>query len=191
MAERSHFRDSVKLISSFKTSGTVTPSSRFLIDRMLDPIDFANANCLVELGPGNGCVTRRLLERMSTSAKLICFEVNPEFYAKLCEIKDPRLCVLNRCASSIRQALDEFEMTEADHIVSSIPLALLDGITREKILSSVDANLRAGGGYTQYQYSLKNYGEIKRVFKDVKLGFTLRNIPPAFVYECNKREAVR
>lgn len=191
MADKSHFRDSVKLISSFKTSGTVTPSSRFLIDRMLDPIDFTNAKCLVELGPGNGCVTRRLLDRMDSSAKLICFEVNAEFYEKLHEIEDPRLYVLNRCASSIRQALDEIGMTEADHIVSSIPLALLDGSTREKILNSVDANLRDGGVYTQYQYSLKNYGEIKRVFKDVKLGFTLRNIPPAFVYECSKREAAR
>ena len=73
-----------------------------------------------------------------------------------------------------------------DHIVSSLPLALIDDDIVSDILSSVGSNLREGGRFLQYQYSLKNYSDFKPIFKDVKLKFTLRNMPPAFVYECIK-----
>lgn len=180
------FSDSLRFINSFKTSGTVTPSSRYLVERMLHPIDFSKAKCIVELGPGNGCVTRCLLERMRADATLVCFEVNQEFIALLEDIDDSRLKILNRCASSIREVLDSLAIDEADYVVSSVPLALLNNDTREKILASIDANLKPGGVYTQYQYSLANYDDIKLKFEHVKLGFTLRNFPPAFVYECYK-----
>ena len=31
---------------------------------MLRPVDLTNARCVVELGPGNGCVTREILARL-------------------------------------------------------------------------------------------------------------------------------
>jgi phospholipid N-methyltransferase len=71
-------------------------------------------------------------------------------------------------------------------VISSLPLALIDGSLREDILSSVDSNLRTGGRFMQYQYSLRNYSDMKSIFSKVKLDFTLRNMPPAIVYECTK-----
>ena len=41
-----------------------------------------------------------------------------------------------------------------------------------------------GGIFLQYQYWLTQKDELRRWFTDVKVGFTLVNIPPAFVYEC-------
>ena len=180
------FSDSLKLIKAIRTSGTITPSSKVLIDSLLGPINFSIARCIVELGPGNGCVTRALLSKMQADSILVCFEVNEEFITELEAMNDPRLRILNRCASSVREALMELGIDKVDHVVSSLPLALIDGSLREDILSSVDSNLRIGGRFMQYQYSLRNYSDMKTFFSKVKLDFTLRNMPPAVVYECTK-----
>ena len=186
MKPRFRFSDSLKLIRSIRTSGTITPSSNVLIGRLLGPIDFSKAQSIIELGPGNGCVTRTLLARMRPDCRLICLEVNNDFIAGLNDLADPRLHVYNACASSIRKILDDLSIHEVDHIVSSLPLALLDDAMVQNILRVVGKNLREGGKFLQYQYSLKNYQDVKPIFKDVKLAFTLRNMPPAFVYECIK-----
>lgn len=186
MNARFKFSDSLNLIKSFKTSGTITPSSRVLIKTLLAPIGFNTARCIIELGPGNGCVTRAILNRMHPDCVLICFEVNCDFVNQLNSLTDPRLRVVNACASSIRTILDELRIAEVDHIVSSLPLALIDDDIVQNILNSVTTNLRDGGRFLQYQYSLNNYAELKPIFKDVKLDFIFRNMPPAFVYECIK-----
>jgi len=180
------FRDSLRLIKSFKTSGTITPSSPRLISRLPAPIDFGSAKCIIELGPGNGCVTKAILEKLSPDCLLVCFELNSVFIEQLELIADPRLRIVNACASSIREELDKLNIESVDHVVSSLPLALIDSKIVDIILRSVGKNLKTGGHFQQYQYSLKNYADMKPMFSDVKLRFTLRNVPPAFVYECIK-----
>jgi phospholipid N-methyltransferase len=154
MNARLKFTDSLNLIKSFKTSGTITPSSKVLIKALLAPINFSLARCIIELGPGTGCVTSALLERMHADCVLICFEVNSDFVDQLGLLQDSRLRVVNACASSIRSILDELNIIEVDHIVSSLPLALIDRDIVTSILSSVTSNLREGGRFLQYQYSL-------------------------------------
>ena len=85
-----------------------------------------------------------------------------------------------------RQILDQLQIGEVNHVISSLPLTLIDDDTVSRILSSVGDNLRSGGRFLQYQYSLANYGDMKPLFSDVKLRFTLRNMPPAFLYDCVK-----
>jgi phospholipid N-methyltransferase len=48
------------------------------------------------------------------------------------------------------------------------------------------AALAPGGKFLQYQYSLKHHAMLQERYDDVQLGFTLANIPPAFVYECTQ-----
>lgn len=186
MKKRFRIGDSLKLMKSIRTSGTITPSSRVLIQNLLKPIDFTAAKCIIELGPGNGCVTRALLDRMRPDSMLVSFEVNEDFASELRNLSDPRLRIMNRCASSIREVLVELGIGKVDHVVSSLPLSLIDGGVRESILANVDSNLRDGGRFMQYQYSLRNYSDMKSVFGKVKLNFTLRNMPPAVVYECSR-----
>lgn len=178
--------DTLRLIRNIRTTGTITPSSPNLINRLLKSVDFEAARCIVELGPGNGCVTEVILERMSPDCKLISLELDSEFAERLRFINDPRLHVYNACASSIRKILDELDIATVDHVVSSLPLALIDDQVVQDILTTVGENLCEGGRFLQYQYSLANYGDMKPFFRDVKLRFTLRNMPPAFVYECVK-----
>jgi phospholipid N-methyltransferase len=71
------FKEALK---NLKTLGTVMPSSSFLSKRMLREIDFSQAEVIVELGPGNGAITKYIIEQLSPIARLICFEINNNFY---------------------------------------------------------------------------------------------------------------
>ncbi|GIS50844.1 MAG: hypothetical protein Ct9H90mP25_2780 [Gammaproteobacteria bacterium] len=58
MKSKLKLHDSLKLnLKNFKTTGTITPSSKKLVERLLAPIDFSETLLIAELGPGNGCFT--------------------------------------------------------------------------------------------------------------------------------------
>ena len=56
--------------------GSVIPSSRRLIQRMLGQTDWQQIKVAVEYGPGTGCITRALLARLGPDARLFAFEIN-------------------------------------------------------------------------------------------------------------------
>ena len=184
MTTRPGLSDSVKLIKNFKTTGTITPSSRVLIEKMLVGVDFSTARCLVELGPGNGCFTRELLQRMRDDAMLICLELDQGFAARIAQANDDRLQVHNVCASTLGAVLATHQLAHADYVISSLPLAMINRTRVAHILHAVQECLAPQGKFLQYQYSLTQYRCLKQVFATVQLRFTLRNMPPAFVYEC-------
>jgi len=160
------------------------PSSRFLIDRLLRPIDFAAATSIVELGAGTGCITRTLLERMSPECRLTCIEVEEEFAAACSMIDDARLTVHHACAADLERVLRGGDISGVDYIVSSVPLSILDDRLADDILAVAQASLRPGGKFLQYQYSLTYLGKLTALYRDVRWGLTFRNVPPAVVYEC-------
>ena len=59
--------------------GSVIPSSKTLIDRMLDPVDWEQARLFVEYGPGVGTFTRPILDRLGPDARLIAIDTSVEF----------------------------------------------------------------------------------------------------------------
>ena len=59
--------------------GSVIPSSRILIDKMLEPVDWANCKLFVEYGPGVGTFTEHVLQRMAPDATLIAIDTNADF----------------------------------------------------------------------------------------------------------------
>ena len=54
--------------------GSIIPSSRILIERMLKPVDWENTRLFVEYGPGVGTFTRPILEKLGPDAKLIAID---------------------------------------------------------------------------------------------------------------------
>src|SRR5215468_1962490 len=54
--------------------GSLIPSSRFLVERLLRKIDWSQAQTVVEYGPGVGTITGSMLARMHPQARLVVFE---------------------------------------------------------------------------------------------------------------------
>jgi phospholipid N-methyltransferase len=48
-----------------------------LIDKMLEPVDWAKCRLFVEYGPGVGTFTQQILERLAPDATLLTIDTNP------------------------------------------------------------------------------------------------------------------
>lgn len=172
-------------IKHLKTSGTIIRSSPFLINRLLRAIDFDRALTVVQLGVGTGCITRTLLARMRPEARLVAVELNTAFIEQNSDLTDPRLSLVTGCAGDLPQIARELGLGALDYIVSSLPLAIMDDDLVKRILVASNDLLAHNGMFLQYQYSLSQLANMEGHFRDVRVGFSLANIPPAFVYECS------
>lgn len=192
MAEKGKTRG--KFIKEFmkerKQVGAVAPSSKHLCKRMCKYIDFEKVKVIVELGPGTGVVTRELISRMNKDTLLFVLETNETFYLELKEeFKNlPNVQLYNQSAENIIGVLKENNLTEAsvDTVVSSLPLTVIPKNIVDKIVINSKKSLKENGQYIQFQYSLNAKKLLKKTFKNVKINFVPINVPPAFVYVCNK-----
>lgn len=166
-------------------TGSVWESSRFLIQKLLQPVDWSVVGQAVELGTGNGVITEAILKVLPAESRLSAWEINPEFAEQtlLRIAADPRCTLLTRSAEFLPE---EHAQGSVDVVISSLPLSLLPEEVRERILQGIHGVLREGGLYIQYQYAPTRLLTISRLFRRVRLDHTLWNIPPAFVYTCTK-----
>ncbi|MBI5079195.1 methyltransferase domain-containing protein [Candidatus Wolfebacteria bacterium] len=167
--------------------GALVPSSPYLAEKMVDLADFSGAKCVVEFGSGTGAVTKKILQRLPEDCVLLSFEIEKSFAERLEKtINDKRLIIINDGAEQLAKYLKKYGHQEADYIISCLPLASLPKDSAEKILEIAKNRLKNGGHYIQFQYSLNDFGNLKKVFSKVRLGFEIRNFPPAFIYICEK-----
>ena len=165
--------------------GSVIPSSRFLVNDMLNDIDWEGARVLVEYGPGVGTITREMLKRMRSDATLVLIETNHEFVEDLGDsLRDPRLRVIHGSAVDVRRILAEHGLAPADCIVSSIPYSLMSDSLRRQILSESRHALKARGSMVIFQYSRTILPHLQSCFSSVRQGFQMFNILPARIFHC-------
>lgn len=176
----------IEAAKNFKTVGTISFSSKFLVQKIIKPIDFEQANCIVELGAGNGCITKALLSKMQTNSKLLSFEVNDAFIEMLQPIVDSRLHLIHDSAEKMGVYLAKNGEEQADFIVSSVPLLVLPKQISQRILEQVSQYLKPNGLFIQLSYSAFTHNKFKDKFASVKRKFTPLNLPPAFVFVCQK-----
>jgi phosphatidylethanolamine/phosphatidyl-N-methylethanolamine N-methyltransferase len=185
MSEKKNFRK--QFWKDKKTVGSMTPSSRFLTQKMLENIDFNSSKVFVELGPGTGVFTEEIVSRMDKNAVLLVFEINDSFYTDLkSRFHDERVHLIHDSAEKIEDYLHQFELDKADVVISSLPLAIFPPDLRENILEAAEKSLKSEGKYIQFQYSLQAKSSLKKLYNNVKITFTPFNFPPAFVYTCVK-----
>jgi|SRR5690606_4719315 len=171
-----------------KTVGSMTPSSRFLTKKMLRNIDFSKRKVIVELGPGTGVFTREIIKKMTPDSILLVFEINDTFFQDLSKkISDSRVHLIHDSAVKIEEYLSKYDLQEADVVISSLPLAVIDANIRSAILENTKKSLKKGGKFIQFQYSLQSKGLLKKLYKEIKISFTILNFPPAFVYTCRNK----
>lgn len=165
-----------------KEYGAIAPSSHFLAQEMVRPIAWHTVRVAVEFGAGSGAITREVLKQLPTSARLIAFEINQNACEKLRAIDDSRLTVVNDRAENAARYLNG---KKADCVLSGVPIAnLYSHHEFYGFLHAAQKNLKLGGLFVQFQYFLVSYPRIRRSFRQVKIHFSLLNIPPAFIYIC-------
>jgi len=165
--------------------GSVIPSSRFLIDAVLEPVDWERTRVLVEYGPGVGTITGEILKRMRPETKLIIIEMNVELARFLrAHFNDARLVVVEGSAANVRQVLADHGFEGADYIISGIPLGSMPLPVREHIVRETKQALAPGGAFIVYQFTSRVLPELQRVFDVVKRGREWLNVLPAHLFFC-------
>ena len=142
---------------------------------------------LVELGAGDGVITRYILDEMHPDAKLLAFEVNPKFCDILRSIPDDRLIVVEDSAENLGGHLKKAGAEQADVILSAIPFVALPKDLGLKIVRECHDHLKNKGLYIQVHYSLLARKLYETVFGNVDINFVPLNVPPAFVLVSEKR----
>ena len=169
--------------------GSVIPSSRVLIDRMLGPVDWANTKLFVEYGPGVGTFTRPILDRLAPDARLVTIDTNPDFTRYLKQsIDDPRLIAVNGSAADVEKILAERNLGSADYVLSGLPFSTLPPGVGDAIAEATAKVIRPGGAFLVYQFSPKVRDFIEPHFAPIKRGFEWVNVPPATLFWAYKGE---
>ncbi|SRR5580765_1075799 len=165
--------------------GSLIPSSRFLIGRLLNKVDWARARTIVEYGPGVGTITSHILSKMAPDARLIAFEMNERFVRYLeRSFPDPRLHVVHGSAEHVQKELDRLHLDGADYIISGIPFNNMQFELREKITRQIRAVLNPGGEVLIYQFTRTVLPHLRTHFDQVDQEVELRNFPFAMLFHC-------
>jgi phospholipid N-methyltransferase len=169
--------------------GSFVPSSRFLVDTVLAPIDWSKARVIVEYGPGVGTFTAEILRRMRADARLVVIETNAEFVRFMrSTLPDERLLVEHDSAENVREILLARGLPLADYIVSGIPLGSFSRMLQIAVSTASRDALVKDGAFLVYQFTARVLPVLREIYPFVRRAREVRNIPPAQLFVC-KREA--
>ncbi len=168
-----------------KMLGSLLPSSRFLVNKVLGEVDWAEARVFLEYGPGVGTFTTEILRRMRPDAVLIVLETNADFVRFLRRrVSDRRLHVVHGSAADVDTALARLELEQADYVISGIPYTTMHPEVREIILRKTRAILHPDGAFLVYQFTRAVLPYLRQVFSLVRQDFEPLNVMPARLFYC-------
>lgn len=176
------------LIRNPRRVAAIAPSGAALAELMTSEISARNAP-VIELGPGTGVFTQRLIERGIPQDRLILVEAGSDFSAQLA-VRFPRARLLNMDAGRLRsRVLDHGE--KAGAIVSGLPLLSMPAPLVLRILKGSFGLLRDGGAFYQFTYGPRapvSGAMLSRLGLEARrIGRVFRNLPPASVYRITRR----
>jgi phosphatidylethanolamine/phosphatidyl-N-methylethanolamine N-methyltransferase len=175
-----------RVLANPRRVGYIVPSTPFLTRQTAGLIDFTTARTVVELGPGEGCHSRRILRRLRQDSRLILIELDAHFAAHLTEqfADDSRVCVVHANALGLSETLKANDVTEPDYIVSGIPFTIMARAVREELLAGIALAMGPASRFITYQATLSISDH--QQFDLVRKKHCMLNIPPLHVMELRK-----
>lgn len=163
--------------------GSIIPSSRFTIEKMLEPVDWDECRLFVEYGPGVGTFCRPILDKLRRDGALIVIDTNPLFIDYLRRtITDSRFTAVLGSAADVEDIIRANGHEHADFVVSGLPFSTLPDGVGPAIAEATHKVLRPGGAFLVYQFSAKARDFMARHFKRIDDGFEALNIPPCRLF---------
>ncbi len=163
--------------------GSIIPSSRATVCKMLARCDWEHTNLFVEYGPGVGTFCQPVLDRLKPDATLLVIDLNPDFIAYLQQhIRDSRFIAVHGSAADVNEIIQAAGFQNADYIVSGLPFSTLPDEVGPKIASETAKALRPGGAFLVYQFREKARDFMAPHFRHIERDFIWRNIPPCHLF---------
>ncbi len=165
---------------------SIIPSSRTLIRKVAEKMDFSEPRIVAEFGPGEGCHTREIVRNLHPESKLLLFELDSELAQHLADQfrHDRRVTVLNTDATRLAEELVTRGLRYCDYIVSGIPFSILDPEKKRGLLRQTFEALApdSHAAFIIYQVTneLRERGHCDH-FARAESEYCLKNLPPMFV----------
>lgn len=202
----------------FHTTGAILPSSRFLAGALARYVregrddDAQVPRRVLEVGPGTGSVTDKIVEALGPADQLDLVEINEEFVALLERrfAEEPKLSAVADRVRILNRPIEEVGDGEPyDRIVSGLPLNNFEVADVQRILGVLEGLLKPGGRLSFFEYffirgfrSAVSRGEERQRLRGIgaTLGEMLRrheirreliwlNTPPAWVHHVQFADA--
>ncbi len=171
-----------------KNVASVTPSSRFTVKQVIQKVDADRPVSIIEYGPGDGVITKPLLDRIHKDSRVIVIETNEDFVDQLNQIGDSRLQVYQDTAEKVDEIAREQQAESVDYVISGIPFSFLEPEVRKELLTKTVELLGEEGKFLAYQTSKHLKPFLEETFREVNLETEIRNIPPMTIYEAYGRK---
>ena len=163
--------------------GSIIPSSRFTIARMLKPVNWDECKLFVEYGPGVGTFCRPVLERLRRDGRLIVIDTNPLYIDYLkATITDSRFTAVLGSAADVEEIVRAHGFDHVDYVLSGLPFSTLPGGVGPAIAAATHRVLRPGGAFLVYQFSAKARDFMARHFTTIDEGFEPLNVLPCKLF---------
>lgn len=162
--------------------GSIIPSSKVTIDKMLGPVDWDNCKLFVEYGPGVGTFCQPVLDRLPRDGELVVIDTNPLFIEYLrSTISDSRFSAVLGSAEDVEDIVRRLGHDKADYVLSGLPFSTLPEGIGPEIAAATHRVIRPGGAFLTYQFSAVARDLTARHFDRVETGFVWANVPPCLL----------
>lgn len=170
--------------------GSIVPSSRFTIAKMLAPVRWDECKLFVEYGPGIGTFCRPVLEKLPRDGRLIVIDTNPLYIDYLHRtITDSRFTAVLGSAADVEEIVRAHGHDHADYVLSGLPFSTLPAGVGPAIADSTYRVLRPGGAFLVYQFTPRARDFMARNFTRIDSGFEAINVPPCCLFWGWKEDA--
>lgn len=177
-----------------KETGAIAKSSEELADLITGSINLKNVKVIVELGPGTGIFTKKILEKKSKKSIFFALETNHSFVSET-KRNCPDAIIHQDSAVNIKKYLIKHNVRSCDCIISGLPWVSFDNKLQQELMGSIVSCLDKGGEFATFAYLqgliLPAGKRFKNILEDnfsqvTRSRIVWKNIPPAFVYCCKK-----
>ena len=163
--------------------GSIIPSSRFTIKKMLAPVKWDECRLFVEYGPGVGTFCGPVLERLRRDGELIVIDTNPLYIDYLKRtFADSRFHAVLGSAEDVEQIVRALGHDHADYVLSGLPFSTLPDGVGDRIAAATHRVIRPGGAFLVYQFSSAARDFMAPYFARIEQGFELLNILPCQLF---------
>ena len=157
--------------------GTVWPSSPALAEAMARWLPEGRDQFILELGPGTGIVTEKLLAAGLPEERLVAVEKSDRLAGFLRE-RFPKARVIAGDALELDRILNGLKFGA---VFSSLPLKVFSTQQVERISAAIHNVLLPGAHWVQYSYQIVNGHAPASSFHAVDSEIVWQNLPPAKV----------
>jgi phospholipid N-methyltransferase len=162
--------------------GSIIPSSRNTIEKMLAPVNWSECRLFVEYGPGGGTFCRPVLDRLPRDGALVVIDTNPLYIDYLKRtIRDSRFHPVLGSAEDVEAIIAALGYAKADYVLSGLPFSTLPEGVGPAIAAATHRVVRPGGAFLTYQFSATARDLTARHFGRIETGFAWWNIPPCLL----------